>query len=324
MSSGGFKRRESGFPVTVGVVICAFTDKRWDEIAKGIRCLTEQTVPVDQVVMSIDHNPELAQRVRDELAPLINGLQVVEFDAAGGSNSCGARNAGIAALSSDIVCFLDDDAWPEPDWIEQLVKAFDDPRVEMAGSRILPEWPDGGAPRWFPPEFNWVVGGSWRGLPEVDAEIRNPIGAAMAVRKSALETVGGFDTNMGHRQGRPLGNDETDLALRISEAIPGARIVQRPASCVHHKVTPERMEFRYFTRRCWLEGRSKGQTTDRHGTSALGVELAYVVKYLSTGVLGSIVTLRIGRAVSIIVGFSLTTAGWATERLTRLVSRSSK
>lgn len=308
--------------MTVGVVICAFTDKRWDEIAKGVRCLAAQSVAVDEVVFSIDHNHDLAERVRTELAPLIDGLQVVEFDAPGGSNSCGARNAGVAALSTDIVCFLDDDAWPEPDWMEELTKAFSDPSVEMAGSRILPEWPDGLTPRWFPPEFNWVVGGSWRGLPSVDADIRNPIGAAMAVRRSALDVVGGFDTNMGHRQGRPLGNDETDLALRISEAIPSARIVQRPASVVHHKVTAERMEFRYFTRRCWLEGRSKGQTSDRHGTSALGVELAYVAKYLSTGVLGSLATLRFGRAFSIIVGFSLTTAGWATERLTRIFMRS--
>ena len=308
--------------MTVGVVICAFTDKRWDEIEKGVRRLADQTVPVDEVVLSIDHNPELAQRVREQLAPIIEGLQVVEFNDNGGSNSCGARNAGIDALATDVVCFLDDDAWPEPNWIEELTKAFDDPSVEMAGSRILPEWPAGGAPGWFPPEFNWVVGGSWRGLPDVDAEIRNPIGAAMAVRRTALETVGGFDTNMGHRQGRPLGNDETDLALRISEAIPTAKIVQRPASVVHHKVTAERMEFRYFTRRCWLEGRSKGQTTDRHGNSALGVELAYVAKYLSTGILGSLVTLRIGRAFAIITGFLLTTTGWATERLSRLFARS--
>ena len=276
--------------------------------------------------MSIDHNTDLAERARTELTPLLDSLQVIEYNEGAGSNASGARNAAIALLDTDIVCFLDDDAWPEPDWVEELLKPFSDNSIQMVGSRIIPEWPPGGAPRWFPAEFNWVVGGSWKGLPTVDAEIRNPIAAGMAVRRSALSAVGGFDTSMGHRQGpdttkryRPLGNEETDLALRISEAIPGTKIVQRPASVVHHKVTAERMEFKYFARRCWLEGLSKSQTSDRHGTSALRVELSYVLTSLTTGFFGSILALRFARAGAIVAGLSLTTAGWIVGRIQRLL-----
>ena len=43
-----------------------------------------------------------------------------------------------------------------------------------------------GRPRWFPPEFDWVVGCSYTGLPETVAPVRNLIGAAMSFRRQHL------------------------------------------------------------------------------------------------------------------------------------------
>ena len=44
-----------------------------------------------------------------------------------------------------------------------------------------PWWPEL-APRWLPEEFYWVVGCSYRGLPESVGPVRNPIGASMSMR----------------------------------------------------------------------------------------------------------------------------------------------
>jgi glycogen(starch) synthase len=44
-----------------------------------------------------------------------------------------ARNIGIAMSAGDIVAFLDDDAIPEPEWLQQLAQSYTDPEFAAAG-----------------------------------------------------------------------------------------------------------------------------------------------------------------------------------------------
>ena len=62
-----------------------------------------------------------------------------------------------------------------------LASCFDDPGVVGVTGELLPRW-TGTEPDWFPPEFYWVFGCSYTGLPTELAPVRNPIGANMAVR----------------------------------------------------------------------------------------------------------------------------------------------
>ena len=103
----------------------------------------------------------------------------------------GARNAGLQAASQPITVFLDDDAEARPGWLAAL------------SSRTVRRmwWPPGAAStpcgrdsaRWLPPAFNWVVGCSYRGLPENTGVVRNPIGANMSMRTRLALAAGGFD-----------------------------------------------------------------------------------------------------------------------------------
>ena len=293
---------------TVAVVICAYTDLRWASIVAGLDALTRQTLAPNEVFVSVDHNPDLYERlvkeVRDLALPLtiINGL-----DGPQGIGS--ARNAGVNAARSDIVAFLDDDATPEPAWLEELVRPFADPRVVMTAGRVLPRWlGTERPPRWFPPEYLWVVGATWRGFGHDGAAIRNPVGASMAARRAALNHVQGFDVAINY------GNDETDLCQRLLRAFPGQVVRYTASSVIHHEVPAGRNSLRYFFRRCWIEGNAKGRTTAQHGQGMLLRELDYCVRYLTTGVLGSLATLRFVRAFCLVGGFSTTLVGWFYSR----------
>src|SRR5439155_542168 len=77
-----------------------------------------------------------------------------------------ARTTGIdRADRGDVIAFLDDDAVAEPDWLETMLRAYGDGSVMAVGGRIEPLWA-AGRPGWFPPEFDWVVGCTYVGLPE--------------------------------------------------------------------------------------------------------------------------------------------------------------
>lgn len=245
----------------VTVVICAYIMDRWDALCAAVNSVLSQDPQPAQVVVIIDHNPELAARASRELP----GCQVLASEGPPGLS--GARNTGLAAAAQPITVFLDDDARARPGWLAPLIEPYRSPDVVATGGHVEPRWP-GLRPRWLPREFDWVVGCSYLGLPESTAVIRNPIGANMSMRTAAAREAGGFHFAVGRVGNPPAGCEETELAIRLTAGHPGATIYYAPDSAVDHYVAPERVKFRYFLRRCWHEGLSKATVVQLAGASA--------------------------------------------------------
>ena len=96
------------------------------------RCLTgvgQMFYPHFEVVVVAD--PSGAQAVRD--MGLTARIKLVEYDE---PNISHARNLGIAAAAGDIVAFIDDDAVPEPTWLDHLIEPFEDPAIVAAGGYV--------------------------------------------------------------------------------------------------------------------------------------------------------------------------------------------
>ncbi|HKD74842.1 MAG TPA: glycosyltransferase, partial [Ktedonobacterales bacterium] len=169
----------------IAVVICAFAAERWDALVRAVTSVQHQATPSDEIVVVVDHNHRLLQRVRDELPHVI----AVANDGQRGLSD--ARNSGIAASTGEIIAFLDDDAVAGPDWLAQVGAAYDDKAVIATGGTIIPIW-QGKRPAWLPEEFYWVIGCTYRGLPTTAQAVRNPIGANMSFRRQVFEAAGGF------------------------------------------------------------------------------------------------------------------------------------
>jgi GT2 family glycosyltransferase len=110
-----------------------------------------------------------------------------------------ACNAGAAAARGDYVLFLNNDTMVTPGWLSSLVRIFEqDPQCGAAGSKLI--YPDGrlqeaggiiwsNATGWNygkfddpeKPEYNYV------------REVDYCSGAALMIRRSLLERIGGFD-----------------------------------------------------------------------------------------------------------------------------------
>lgn len=302
--------------VGVSVVICAYTQLRWSQLEAAVESvLMQEPRPVELVVV-VDHCPELEHRVKERFGGAVKVM----------SNSfrqglSGARNTGSAACTGDVVAFLDDDAYAERGWLAAHARPYEDQDVVGVGGLVVPAW-DGREPPWFPPEFRWVVGCSYVGLPEGTAQIRNPIGANMSFRRHAVEAAGGFSEGLGRVGSVPLGCEETELSIRITARSPGSRIMHEPHAVVHHHVAPSRTRFRYFSRRCWAEGLSKAHVARLVGVErSLGSERSYVTTTLAAGVrgnLGRAVSTRdiwqLARAGAMVIGLLVTTAGFGAGR----------
>jgi glucosyl-dolichyl phosphate glucuronosyltransferase len=264
---------------SASVAICAYTLQRWESLVDAVESVLVQLRAGDECLVVVDHNDELFARAEQTFTT----ARVLRNTGPRGLS--GARNTAIGASHGDVVAFLDDDAVACTGWLDRMRGALADPDVYGVGTAAVPHWPASGRPRWFPPEFDWVVGCSYVGLPVAPADVRNVIGAAMAFRREAFELAGSFSTVVGRIGATPTGCEETELCIRLRHARPSARIAYLPDVAVQHRVTEDRLSLRYFFRRCIGEGLSKARVSRLVGANdGLSSERAYVRSTLPRGV----------------------------------------
>ncbi len=110
---------------TVAVIVCAYTLDRLDDLIDCIDSLHGQSTAPDELVCVVDHNDVLATRLRRLASERAWSLDVIASEEPRGLS--GARNTGVAATTSELALFIDDDAVADPDWLEELVAPFADP-----------------------------------------------------------------------------------------------------------------------------------------------------------------------------------------------------
>ncbi|MCL4487215.1 MAG: glycosyltransferase [Chloroflexi bacterium] len=299
------------------VIICAYTEERWQDLIEAVDSIKNQVTRAREVIVVIDHNPALFHRA----SHFLSGVKVVENQEARGLS--GARNTGIAHACGELLMFMDEDATADPLWLHHLLTHYRSPGVSGVGGRIDPWWM-GGRPTWFPEEFQWVVGCSYRGMPEETSPVRNLIGANMSFRRQVFEQAGRFAIGIGRVGTRPTGCEETELCIRASEQSAAALFLFDPRAAVQHRVPKSRASLGYFLHRCFAEGRSKAQVAQAVGAQrALASERAYTLRVLPHGVLAGIRDALhgdvsgLGRTAAIVTGLALTAIGYLSGRLFR-------
>ncbi len=143
-----------------------------------------------------------------------------------------AVNQGIAASRAEFICTLNDDAYPAPDWLANLLAACEaDPEVGMCASQIrLRERPgllDSAGLAIYPDGTTKQRGhrAPAEAYPDT-AEVLLPSGCAALYRRSTLAAVGGFDPDYF------LYGEDADVGLRARLA--GWKCLYVPAAVVEH------------------------------------------------------------------------------------------
>lgn len=302
---------------SISVVISTYSGDRWEGLLAAVESVQRQTLCPQEIVVVVDHNQLLLERVQS----LPDLVAIANREPRGLS---GARNTGVAASRGDVIAFIDDDAVADPDWLELLAASYADPNLLGIGGAVEPAWVDG-RPAWFPEEFDWVVGCTFRGMPRKRTRVSKLIGCNMSFRRQVFTVVGGFRSDMGRIGGIPLAGEETEFCIRASQRWPQCCWVYEPRARVRHTVPAQRASIHYFRSRCFGEGLSKARIARLAGHGdGLAAERAYLRRTLPLGIateLGDAVSHRelssLARAAAIVAGLTITGAGYLSGAVAR-------
>src|SRR6056297_3208464 len=237
----------------VSVVLCTHTLDRYEAFTEAAESVLDQTYDDTELVLVSDGNEAVAERFRSEYGDRDDVVTHCNDQNVGLLES---RNNGAEVATGDVVAFIDDDAIADPDWVAELVEAYEDKDALAAGGKMTPAWV-AGRPSFLPEEFYWLVGVTHRGFADGPGEVRNTFGSNISFQRDVFLELDGFDTNIGGRQGeKNLQGGETELCARLqSEYETGVYYV--PDALVAHKIFDYRTDPGWLVDRAFWQGYSK-------------------------------------------------------------------
>jgi glycogen synthase len=149
------------------------------------------------------------------------------------ANLSKSRNVGIAMSAGELVCFLDDDAVPEPHWLCELEAAYADPSVSAVGGYIRDHTGYSFQSRALVCD-RFGVSTDYATIEKADISLGatpdryfSLTGTNCSFKRSILLELGGFDEEYAYFL------DETDVIVRLVDA--GHKVVYMPSAEIHHK-----------------------------------------------------------------------------------------
>jgi len=242
----------------VSVVLCTHTLDRYHDLLDAAESVREQTYDDVELVLVSDGSEAVTRQFERDFGDS-EDVVVTELDE--NSGLLEARNHGAEIANGDVVAFIDDDAIADPEWVAQLVESYERQDAIAVGGKMVPEWV-AGKPDFLPEEFYWLVGVTHRGFgPDGDreaaGEVRNTFGSNISVRRDVFLELGGFDSEIGGRQGDAnLQGGETELGARLRQEY-GQGVWYNPKAEVAHKVFEYRTEPAWLLDRAFWQGYSK-------------------------------------------------------------------
>jgi glycosyltransferase involved in cell wall biosynthesis len=167
-----------------------------------------------------------------------------------------ARNAGIRAAESQWIAYVDDDAIPHPDWAERLLLRIETDDFDAYGGLYLPYF-DGPPPGWYLDRYNsntWMLRD---GEPFYEVGPSDPklSGGNCAFRLAALESLGGFSTELGMRGDERAYSEEVEVQNRMLDA--GYRLAFDADWRVDHFTAPYKQHLGWFMLEAFRLGRDQ-------------------------------------------------------------------
>ncbi len=241
--TSGARRDDGGPAVTLPTAsVAVVTYERPTYVERCLRQLLAQTCPPKEIIVVDSSTGRDTERLVREQFPSV----AYAICPAGRGATGTARNISYRLATGEVLAFVDDDAFAEPDWLATLLPLFDDPSVGAVGGRQIRQQP-GELTQGVDAIGQLLADGTLTGHFAADpgqvVEVDHLLGANMAFRHSVLDQLGGIHDGYAGTCIR----EETDLCLRVRGA--GYRLLYTPDAVVEHVAGPyakgQRFDLRY-------------------------------------------------------------------------------
>jgi GT2 family glycosyltransferase len=265
----------------VSIIVCTHHLDNFQNLSDAVESLLNQTHEEIEIVIVVDGNQELYDKIMDVYSAHGNIKIMVTGESLG---AFGAGNVGVKAAKGDIIAFLDDDAVGDRRWIEHLFEIYNKSDAISVGGKILPIWLTK-KPDYFPDELGWLVGITHEGFAkEIMHEVRNTFGPNMSFRREVFERIGFLNEKLGFAKGGTtyMQGAESEFALRMKNKL-GKGVIYNPEAIVYHKIPPSKTRPGVLLRRAFYQGYSKA-LMKKHSPSpeTLATEGSYLNDLLFT------------------------------------------
>jgi glycosyltransferase involved in cell wall biosynthesis len=276
----------------ISVVICTYN--RASYIREAMESLYTQTLDRGsyEVIVVNNNSTDTTAMVCGSFIESHNDARFVYLNEAQQGASF-ARNTGARHAQSPLLCFMDDDAVADPDYLERIV-AFFAVHADAGGlgGRIIPRYIPA-EPAWMSHYVSSLVGQfHYSEEVKVFAPGKYPLESNMIVLKEDFDTIGGFNEALpGVKGSLRIGGEGKDLFLRLQSL--GKKIYYDPDIRVQHVVETNKLSHEYLYRVASGMGRGERVRMLQKSKSAFYGKIAeYIFKLGASFVLGIKYTLQ--------------------------------
>ncbi len=272
------------------IAVCALTFRRPVGLQRLLDALIHTETPAGSTVCVIIVDNDAKQSGRSIVDDMGRhaGLEI-EYYCQPAQNISLARNTAVEAArdwNADVVCFIDDDEWPNREWLRSLVSVQQRTGADVVTGPVLPVFD-------VPPP-TWVLDGGFFDRPMYDdaSELGYATTSNVLIRTACLvDEPGPFDPSFGLS-----GGEDTHLFARLRRR--GCRIVWSQGAVVSESIPETRVDQRWILTREFRRGQTLSLTLRALDPSAARY-LRRIINgffHIVVGVTTTVIGLPFGRA----------------------------
>lgn len=279
-------------PLKISVVICTYNRSAY--IQDAMDSLYTQTLPRNayEVIVVNNNSTDRTQEVCEEYLRTHADAHFYYYNEPRQGASF-ARNTGAAHAKAPLLCFMDDDAIADRDYLERIANFFEThPDAGGLGGRIIPRYIPS-EPKWMSHYVSSLVGHfHYAEEVAVFAPNKYPLESNMIIRKQDFDAIKGFNSALPGVVGTlRIGGEGKDFFFRLKEL--GRTIYYDPAIRVQHVVETAKLTREYMYRVASGIGRGERVRMKQKGGLAFFKKIIeYIFKLGASCILGIKYTLQ--------------------------------
>lgn len=225
--------------MNASIIIPVFSRVDW--IGKCLTKLSEQQYVRSFEIIVVDDGSPNEEQMRKVVTSFHADRNIIaQYLRIDHRGPAAARNYGVRRSSGEILCFLDDDSLPEPNWLEEMTLCFQEtPSVGLVNGRTCSLDRSNHIPllleRSVYPKISWAT-------------------CNIAYSRAVFDALGGFDEAY-----REPSWEDNDLGLRARWK--GYRHAYNDKAVIYH---PHERTIDEFKKKCQLNGRGAAEFTKKY------------------------------------------------------------